>query len=135
MPAKSKAQQQLFGIAWCNFMLLRINVKFYVKDLYYLYKQKYYNIMKELKEFLTETKHKDFDKEIKKLNIYSKNWISDELHRHIKDNFREVPCKIFGKWYKVYNGDSKYGQYMVNFDKELWTHVSFDEFYGGAVVD
>lgn len=41
------------------------------------------------------------------------------------------------KWFKVYydNTDAKYGQFMVNPSLKQWRNVTFDEFYGGGIVD
>lgn len=99
--------------------------------------------MKELKEYLNESNLSKFDKEIKNFDLVEQRYkikkhsISNDLHKHIKDNFEKVKNSSAkpGKWYKVYNGDSKYGQYMVNFDKKVWANVDFDQFYGGGVVD
>lgn len=40
-------------------------------------------------------------------------------------------------WYKVYydNCDAKYGQFMVCPTLKQWRNVTFDEFYGGGIVD
>lgn len=40
-------------------------------------------------------------------------------------------------WYKVYYAgtDSKYGAFMICPDTKEWRHTTFEEFYGGSVVD
>lgn len=64
--------------------------------------------------------------------------ISVELNDYILKNFKKVNKNdTEGKWIKVYKSgnDSKYGSYMINIERKLRRNTSFDEFYGGGVVD
>lgn len=51
----------------------------------------------------------------------------------------EMPgeCRTYGDWRRVYKQgcDSKYGTVMVSHGMRAWRHPTFDEFYGGAVID
>lgn len=42
-----------------------------------------------------------------------------------------------GCWYKVYYAgtDSKYYAFMICPDTKEWRHTTFEEFYGGSIVD
>lgn len=46
-------------------------------------------------------------------------------------------CREHGDWQRVYREgcDSKYGTIMVSHEMRAWRHPTFDEFYGGAVID
>lgn len=46
-------------------------------------------------------------------------------------------CRAYGDWQRVYKQgcDSKYGTIMVSHSMRAWRHPTFDEFYGGAVID
>ena len=69
----------------------------------------------------------------------SNTGISPELHKHIRDTFRKVDNndRAGRTWYKVYNwnGDSKYGAYMISIETQEWRNTTMSEFYGCAVVD
>lgn len=55
------------------------------------------------------------------------------------DSDFEMPADCAGHddWQKVYceDCDSKYGTIMVSHEMRAWRHPTFDEFYGGAVID
>ncbi len=65
----------------------------------------------------------------------------------IKERYRFIPndssfempieCRLHGDWRRVYKEgcDSKYGTIMVSRSMMAWRHPTFDEFYGGAVID
>lgn len=61
--------------------------------------------------------------------------ISEEMDSFIEKNFKEGNDD--GKFYKVYRegNDAKYGHYMVNPISGLYRSSTFDEFYGGGIVD
>ena len=61
--------------------------------------------------------------------------ISIEMDEFIRKNYTE--CDSEGKFYKVYRtgNDAKYGHYMVNPRTMHWRNSTFDEFYGGGIVD
>ena len=61
--------------------------------------------------------------------------ISEEMDKFIKKNYKEGDSK--GKFYKVYRegNDAKYGHYMINPHTMHWRDSTFDEFYGGGIVD
>lgn len=77
------------------------------------------------------------EKELDKIKTYKYGafGLSELCHKYIKSEFTHSENSRGGKWYKVYYGDSKYGRYMINIEDKLWRETSFDEFYGGAVVD
>lgn len=80
----------------------------------------------------------DIDKklnDIVKRSKYGAYSLSEDLYKYIKSTFDQDLKGVGGRWYTVYYNDSKYGRFMVNLDKKLWRKPSFDEFYGGAVVD
>lgn len=75
-------------------------------------------------------------KDIVKRSKYGAYCLSEELYKYIKSTFdQDLTGTVMGKWYTVYYNDSKYGRFMINIDKKLWRKPSFDEFYGGGVVD
>lgn len=61
--------------------------------------------------------------------------ISKEMDAFIQENYTEGDSK--GKFYKVYRegNDAKYGHYMINPHTMHWRSSTFDEFYGGGIVD
>lgn len=61
--------------------------------------------------------------------------ISEEMDKFIKENYKEGNSE--GKFYKVYRSgnDAKYGHYMVNPHTMCRRGSTFDEFYGGGIVD
>ena len=61
--------------------------------------------------------------------------ISPEMDDFIKANYKEGNDN--GKFYKVYRrgNDAKYGHYMINPHSTLRRGSTFDEFYGGGIVD
>lgn len=61
--------------------------------------------------------------------------ITEEMDRFIRKNYEEGDSE--GKFYKVYRqgNDAKYGHYMVNPRTMHWRGSTFDEFYGGGIVD
>ena len=61
--------------------------------------------------------------------------ISEEMDRFIRDNYTKGDSE--GKFYKVYRqgNDAKYGHYMVNPHTMHYRSSTFDEFYGGGIVD
>jgi hypothetical protein len=61
--------------------------------------------------------------------------ISTEMNDFIKKNYTEGNSE--GKFYKVYRegNDAKYGHYMINPQTMKWRGSTFDEFYGGGIVD
>lgn len=61
--------------------------------------------------------------------------ISSEMDKFIKENYAEGNSE--GKFYKVYRqgNDAKYGHYMINPRTKHWRNSTFDEFYGGGIVD
>ena len=78
-------------------------------------------------------------KELKKIRErdgkYGTFPLSLDCYKYIKDNYDEDTVGVMGKWYAVYYNDPKYGRFMINIDKKLWRKPTFDEFYGGGVVD
>ena len=82
----------------------------------------------------------DIDDQLKELNNarWPNSSISDELADYIKKEFKEADRNdTNGKWIKVHRAgsDSKYGTFMINIDRKLWRDTTFDEFYGGGIVD
>lgn len=61
--------------------------------------------------------------------------ISKEMDKFIKENYTEGNSE--GKFYKVYRegNDAKYGHYMINPNTMRRRGSTFDEFYGGGIVD
>ena len=61
--------------------------------------------------------------------------ISEKMDDFIKKNY--VKGNDLGKFYKVYRrgNDAKYGHYMINPVTMHWRDSTFDEFYGGGIVD
>lgn len=61
--------------------------------------------------------------------------LSAEMDRFIRENYKVGNSE--GKFYKVYRegNDAKYGHYMVNPHTMCRRSSSFDEFYGGGIVD
>ena len=61
--------------------------------------------------------------------------ISPEMDKFIKENYTKGDSE--GKFYKVYRqgNDAKYGHYMINPHTKHWRNSTFDEFYGGGIVD
>lgn len=77
------------------------------------------------------------EKELDEIKTYKYGafGLSELCHKYIKSEFTQSENSRGGVWHKVYFGDSKYGRYMINIKDKLWRKTSFDEFYGGAVVD
>ena len=69
------------------------------------------------------------------------NCVSAEMWQFIKDNYRQVEKdygeKNGGTWHKVYcqGCDCKYGTQMIEPTLMLRRQTTFDEFYGGGIVD
>lgn len=65
--------------------------------------------------------------------------LSEEEYAYIEANFKEVDKNDYAgrKWRKVHRAkyDSKYGAFMICLETEQWRNTTFEEFYGGAVVD
>lgn len=63
--------------------------------------------------------------------------ISKEMHDFIRENYCFSAGNNEGKFYKVYceGTDAKYNHYMVNPVTMIWRNSTFDEFYGGGIVD
>ena len=65
--------------------------------------------------------------------------ISQEAYDYIMKNYKKLSRDSIGnkKWVKVYiaGNDAKYGSFMICVDTKEWRNVSFDEFYGGGIVD
>lgn len=61
--------------------------------------------------------------------------ISKEMDEFIKKNYTDGNDD--GKFYKVYRegNDAKYGHYMINPHTMHKRNSTFDEFYGGGIVD
>lgn len=61
--------------------------------------------------------------------------LTEEMDDFIKDNY--IKGNDNGKFYKVYKegNDAKYGHYMINPRSMLMRSSTFDEFYGGGIVD
>lgn len=61
--------------------------------------------------------------------------ISKEMDAFIRENYTKG--NDTGKFYKVYRegNDAKYGHYMINPITMHKRNSTFDEFYGGGVVD
>lgn len=61
--------------------------------------------------------------------------ISAEMDKFIQNNYSEGNSD--GKFYKVYRegNDAKYGHYMINPRTMKYRSSTFDEFYGGGIVD
>jgi hypothetical protein len=57
------------------------------------------------------------------------------MNDFIKKNYTEGNSE--GKFYKVYRegNDAKYGHYMINPRTMHWRGSTFNEFYGGGIVD
>jgi hypothetical protein len=77
------------------------------------------------------------DKELNEIKTYKYGafGLSAICHKYIRAEFTQSENSHGGIWHKVYFGDSKYGRYMINIEDKLWRKTTFDEFYGGAVVD
>lgn len=61
--------------------------------------------------------------------------ISEEMDKFIRENYTKGDSE--GQFYKVYRkgNDAKYGHYMINPHTMHWRGSTFDEFYGGGIVD
>lgn len=61
--------------------------------------------------------------------------ISEEVDSFIRDNYTDGDSD--GKFYKVYRegNDAKYGHYMINPHTMKKRNSTFNEFYGGGIVD
>lgn len=61
--------------------------------------------------------------------------VTKEMDDYIKQNYTKGDDD--GKFYKVYreDNDEKYGHYMINPLTMHWRNSTFDEFYGGGIVD
>lgn len=59
------------------------------------------------------------------------------FYRNVSDFEMPAECREHDDWQRVYREgcDSKYGTIMVSHEMRAWRHPTFDEFYGGAVVD
>ena len=122
----------------------------YVVDSYFYINMKRFEIL--TKEYLdyfdlntTNTKNiniNDIKTEIKAIQNYRYNQasISKELDEYIKNNYKKIDRNNYTsneRWFKVHKAgnDAKYGSYMVCFDTKEWSQKTFDDFYGGGIVD
>lgn len=57
--------------------------------------------------------------------------------RNVSDFEMPEECRAHSDWQRVFKQgcDSKYGTIMVSHEMRAWRHPTFDEFYGGAVID
>ena len=57
--------------------------------------------------------------------------------RNVSDFEMPTECREHGDWQRVYKQgcDSKYGTIMVSHSMRAWRLPTFDEFYGGAIID
>lgn len=89
----------------------------------------------------SNTSSSNIQKEIKTIKGYRYDHasISPELDAYIKKNYKNISRNNNdnNRWFKVHKSgtDAKYGSYMVCFDTEEWRSRTFDEFYGGGIVD
>lgn len=60
-----------------------------------------------------------------------------EFRMNESDYNMSADCAVHHDWTRVYceGCDSKYGTIMVSHEMCAWRHPTFDEFYGGAVID
>lgn len=60
-----------------------------------------------------------------------------EFRMNESDYNMPADCAEHHDWTRVYceGCDSKYGTIMVSHEMRAWRHPTFDEFYGGAVID
>ena len=122
----------------------------YIVDSYFYINMKRFEIL--TKEFLdyfglnttntTNININDIKAEIKAIQNYRYNQasISKELDEYIKNNYKKIDRKNYtsnDRWFKVHKAgnDAKYGSYMVCFDTKEWSQKTFDDFYGGGIVD
>lgn len=127
-------------------------IKIYIKEDYGKPITTYFYISKDGKSIVWEDDIKDMlpnkaltsssniQNEIKTIKGYRYNQssISDELDSYIKNNYKKVNSYDDNqRWFKVHKSgnDAKYGSYMVCFDTKEWRNRTFDEFYGGGIVD
>lgn len=82
---------------------------------------------------------KSYEQELDRLSKGVGGIISDETMDYIHKNFKEVNSNdtIGRTWVTVRRktGDSKYGRIKVSVKTKEWRGLSFDEFYGGGIVD
>lgn len=62
---------------------------------------------------------------------------SYRFHHNESDFSMPAEYREHDDWQRVYKQgcDSKYGTIMVSHSMRAWRHPTFDEFYGGAVID
>lgn len=72
------------------------------------------------------------------INILEKGGsLTNEHFDYIKTNYKRVDENAEGKWFKVCRpgNDYKYGRFMIDPYKHESRSLTFDEFYGGGIVD
>ncbi len=59
------------------------------------------------------------------------------FYRNASDFEMPEECRAHSDWQRVFKQgcDSKYGAIMVSHSMRAWRNPTFDEFYGGAVID
>ena len=57
--------------------------------------------------------------------------------RNVSDFEMPEECRAHSDWQRVFKRecDSKYGTIMVSHSMRAWRNPTFDEFYGGAMID
>ena len=99
-----------------------------------------YDTLNNVKNNLAQKQTKSVTDELEKVqkNGYNTS-ISQEAYDYIKKNYKKISRDSGGnkKWVKVHvaGNDAKYGSFMICVDTKEWRNVSFDEFYGGGIVD
>lgn len=99
-----------------------------------------YDTLNNVKNNLAQKQTKSVTAELEKVqkNGYNTS-ISDEAYDFIMKNYKKISRDSGGNknWVKVHvaGNDAKYGSFMICVDTKEWRNVSFDEFYGGGIVD
>ena len=59
------------------------------------------------------------------------------FYRNASDFEMPEECRAHSDWQRVFKQgcDSKYGTIMVSHSMRAWRNPTFDEFYGGAMID
>lgn len=98
-----------------------------------------YVSMEDMDKIKLDLSTSRIEAEIFKLKNSSRATISDELDDYIRKNFKKIESDdtIGRNWCRVVRdgNDEKYGSYMVSFDTKEYRGRTFDEFYGGGIVD
>lgn len=98
-----------------------------------------YVSMEDMSKIELDLSTSRIEAEIFKLKNSSRGTISDELNDYIHKNFKRVDTNDTAgrKWCRVVRSgnDEKYGSFMVSFDTKEYRGRTFDEFYGGGIVD